>query len=198
MMKKSLKSAAALVGIGMMAIPLTAAVNSRSAGILDASAVFAETTASTAAQKEVTAILKQIQVRARATSEHAAKLESFARGREVGFQTHAYELNRAAGAINAMGTDLSRLQALRAEALPWQQMVINRLEPMLAGLAEHTTDAIEGLNANVARMNVAEYRESIGNVSDYSDQVRNLISANVDYAKARERLNRLQTLQVES
>ncbi len=192
-MRKSLKTGAALLGIGMMAVPLIGATNSTTASPPDSRVLFDQAMPSNAAQKEVTALLKQIAARARATSQHAAKLESFARGRDLGFQTHAYELNRASDTINRMGADLSRLQELRAEALPWQQMVINRIQPMLSGMANHTTEAIESLNANRGLLHSPEYREAIGNVSDYADEVRDLISANVDYAKAQERLKRLES-----
>lgn len=190
-MKKSTKITAAFLGIAAMAIPLAGAVSSNHISTHDSRAAPVQLMESTPAQKEATALLKQVAANARATADHAAALESFARGRQVSLETHAYELNRARGVVNTMGADLARLQELHAEALPWQQMVINQLQPMLSGLADHTTDAIEGLNAKPRVLHGDEYQDAIAGMSDRADQVKNLISANVDYAKAAERLNRL-------
>ena len=190
-MKRTFKITAAFLGIAAMGIPLAGAVNSNHISTHDSRAALGPAIESTPAQKEATALLKQVAANARATAGHAATLESFARGRQVSLETHAYELNRARGVVNTMGADLARLQELHAEALPWQQMVINQLQPMLSGLADHTTDAIEGLNANPGLLPLGEYRDAIAGMSDRSDEVRNLISANVDYAKASEKLNRL-------
>ncbi len=91
-----------------------------------------------------------------------------------------------------MGRDLGKLQALRAEALPWQQVVIDQLDPMLKSLAVNTTDAIEHLNERRDRLHLPEYRDAVENMSAYADQTRDLISAHVDYANALTRLQRLQ------
>lgn len=190
-MKNTSKIAAAFLGIAAMAIPLAGAVNSNHITTQDSKAALEQVMESTPAQKEATALLKQVAANARATADHAGTLESFARGRQVSVEAHAYELNRARGVVNTMGEDLARLQELHAEALPWQQMVINQLEPMLSGLANHTTDAIEGLNAKPRLLHGDEYRDAIAGMSDRADQVKNLISANVDYANAADRLNRL-------
>jgi aminoglycoside phosphotransferase len=131
-----------------------------------------------------------VAARARATTNHAETLESFARARQVGVQAHAYELDRAKSAVNSMGADLRRLQELRTDALPWQQMLINRLEPMLSNLASHATDAIEYWNTSPRSLDLREYKNVIGNISAYADGVDDLISVNVDYAKARGELDR--------
>ncbi len=199
-MKNNLKKSIAFLGIAAMAAPLIGAVKPNTANALNSSAAVRQMTASTRAQEEATILLKQVAADARTTAEHAAKLEAFARGRQVSFHAHGYELNRARIAINAMGTTLSRLQALRSETLPWQQLLIDRLQPMLAGLAGHATEAIQSFSADRGRLHSQEYRDAIGSMSDYADQVRNVISANIDYAKASERLNRVDggNMQIES
>jgi hypothetical protein len=174
-----------------MAVPLIGAVNSNHVSTNDSRAGLAPAVESTPAHKETTALLKQVAANARTAGDHAETLESFARGKQVSVETHAYELTRARGVVNTMGADLARLQELHAEALPWQQMVINQLQPMLSDLADHTTDAIEGLNARPRLLHQDDYRDAIAGMSDRADQVTNLISVNVDYAKAAERLNRL-------
>lgn len=146
-----------------------------------------------AAQNEATTLLKQVASQAYATAQHAETLQSFHLGKQVSFHSHAYELNRAKIAINSMGRDLNKLQELRAEALPWQQAVIDQLDPMLTSLAANTTDAIEHLNENRDRLHLQEYRDAVGNMSAYADQARDLISVHVDYANALTRLEQLES-----
>ena len=97
-----------------------------------------------------------------------------------------------------MGADLRKLQELRPSALPWQQAVIDRVEPVLTGLAGHATEAIERLNQDRGRLHSQEYRDAVGNLYAYAGQARNLIAVNLDYAQAREKLNRLDATAVES
>jgi hyperosmotically inducible protein len=97
-----------------------------------------------------------------------------------------------------MGTDFRRLQELRQSALPWQQRVADRMEPMLIGLAGSTTEAFDRLNQDRRTMPSPEYRDAIENVYSYAGQVNNLLSANLNYAQAREKLNRLDVTPAET
>jgi hypothetical protein len=193
-MKNTFKNGFAFMGVAVLAFPLIGAIGPPGAGIHEGGAVFGPATPSTPAQEQATVLLKQVATRARATADRAETLESYARGRQVDIQAHAHELNRAKDSINAMGADLSELQELHTDALPWQQMLINRLEPMLSSLADHTTVAIGHLNENPGTLYTTEYmeyRDAVGNMSAHADEVSDVISVNVDYAKARGKLERL-------
>lgn len=181
-----------------MAFPLIGGISPPAAGIQFGSAVFGDASSETATQKEITTLLKQVASQARATAQHAEALQSFHLGKQVSFHSHVYELERAKGVINSMGRDLSKLQGLRADALPWQQAVIDQLNPMLTSLAVNTTEAIEHLSENRNRLYLQEYGDAVGNMAAYADQARDLISVHVDYADAHERLNRLNNLRAES
>lgn len=174
-----------------LASPLVAGVSPPGAGIQYSNVVLGEANPSNAAQKEATRLLKQVASEARTTVTHAERLQSFQLGKQVSFHAHAYELERAKGAVNSMGRDLSRLQEIHSEALPWQQAVINQIHPMLTSLAANTTDAIEQLSENRHRLYLPEYRDAVENMSAYAQQTRDLISVHVDYADALARLERL-------
>lgn len=174
-----------------VASPLIGSVSPPGAGIQYSSDVVGVATPANTAQTEATRLLKQVASQARTTVKHAETLQSFHLGKQVSFQTHAYELEGAKGAVNSMGRDLSRLQELHKDLLPWQQTVINQLDPMLTSLAANTTDAIDHLNDNRNRLYLPEYRDAVGNMSAYSDQVNDLISIHLDYADARTKLERL-------
>lgn len=157
----------------------------------DSSSSFAQALPLTPAQKEVDRLLKQISANAAVTAKHAATLDSFTRvGPGLSYESHAAELTAAKSAINAMGSDFRQLQELRASALPWQQSVIDRMGPVLTGLAAHATDAIDKLNSERAKLTSPGYRDAVGNLQAYAEHTRTLLSVNLGYAQAREKLNR--------
>jgi hyperosmotically inducible protein len=145
----------------------------------------------TPAQKQVERLFKQISANAARVSKHADHLDSFMRGSRYAYTTHASELIGAKEAINAIGVDFRQLQELRPSALPWQQSVIDRMQPVLVELAGHATDAIERLNAEQPGLPSQDYKGAVGNLYAYAEQTRMLVAVNLDYAQAREKLNRL-------
>lgn len=190
-MNHTLQRTIGFLGTTLLATQLIAAVPA-AAGFHGSSNSFEQAMPLTAGQKEVDRLLKQIFTNAAMTAKHADRLDSYARvGSRISYATQAAELTRAKTAINAMGADLKQLQALRPSALPWQNLVIDRIQPVLAGLAGHATDAIERLNAERGRLSSQEYRDAVGNLYVYAEQARTLVSVNLDYAQAREKLNRL-------
>jgi hyperosmotically inducible protein len=64
-------------------------------------------------------------------------------------------------------------------------------------LARHTTDAIEHLNNDRGTLASPEYRDAVGNMYAYAGHARTVVAVNLDYAEARERLNRLDASSLE-
>lgn len=185
------------LGAALMATQLIGAVNTQALRGEGSSSAFEQAKPTTPAQQEVEKLLKQVFSNAAITSRHAEALESFTRGPKLQFETHAQELTRAKQAINAMGADFRQLQDLRPSALPWQQLVIDRMEPVLVGMAGHATEAIERLNEDRRGLPSEEYKDAVRNLHAYAGEARNLIAVNLDYAQAREKLNRLDDSAIE-
>ena len=192
-MKNTVRRTIGFLGVALMATQLFGAPTTPVVPFFrGSSGAFEQAVPVTAAQKDVERLFKQISANAAITSRHAEALESFTRGTPMlQFETHTAELTRTKEAINTMGLDFQRLQELRPNALPWQQLVIDRMEPVLVGLAGHATEAIERLNQDRRGLLSQEYRNAVGNLYTYAGQARNLIAVNLDYAQAREKLNRL-------
>jgi len=191
-MKNIVRTAIGFLGVAVMATQFIGVSNANVIPLESSSNSFEQPLPVTPAQKEVDRLLKQISANAAIASRHGEKLESFTRsGSRLQYQTHAAELMKAKDAINRMGSDLRQLEDLRASALPWQQAVIDRMEPVLVGLAGHATEAIERLNEDRRQLPSQAYRDSVGSLYTYAQQARTLISVNLDYAQAREKLNRL-------
>lgn len=198
-MTNAIRKTAGVLGVALMATQIIGATETPAVGFQGSSAAFEQAMPATPAQKEAVALLKQISLHAATAGRHAGTLESYARiGSQHHYQTHAAELNRLKDAVNTMGSDFRRLQELRQSALPWQQRVADRMEPMLIGMAGSTTEAFERLNQDRRMMPSQEYRDAIENVYTYAGQVNNLLSVNLDYAQAREKLNRLDVTPAET
>ena len=191
-MTNTVRRTIGFLGVTLMATQLIGATATAVVPFRSSSSSFEQPVPVTPAQKEAEGLLKQIASNAAVASKHADKLDSFTRvGSRLSYETHAAELTAAKEAINAMGSDFRQLQELRPSALPWQQSLMDRMEPVLVGLASHTTAAIERLNEDRRNLPSQEYRDAVGNMYAYAGHARTLVSVNLDYAQAREKLNRL-------
>ena len=190
-MKNTTRRTIGFLGGTLLAAQLFAAAPAK-ANFQGSSGSFEQAVPVTPSQKEIERLLKQISAHATVAAKHADTLNAWVRlDSRLAYATHAAELMGAKTAINAMGADFRQLQQLRASALPWQQLVIDRMDPVLVGLASHATNAIEALNSERGALTSPAYREALGNLQAYTAQARTLVSVNLDYAQAREKLNRL-------
>jgi hyperosmotically inducible protein len=197
-MKNTARYAISFLGLALMASQLFGAVNTEPLRQEGSSGAFEQTRPTTPAEKEADSLFKKISSNAAIASRHAEALESFTRaGSKLRSETHVEELIRAKEAINAIGSDFRRLQELRSSTLPWQQLVIDRMGPMLVGLAGSTTQALQLLNEDSRAIQLEGYRDAVVNMYAQAVEARNLIAVNLDYAEAREKLNRLDSSPVE-
>ncbi|HKV78757.1 MAG TPA: BON domain-containing protein [Candidatus Sulfotelmatobacter sp.] len=192
-MKSFVRVASSFLGAAVVVTQLAGVSTAATAPIQGPSSSFEQPMPVTPVQKEIQRLFQQISTKAAVAGKHGEKLESFTRvASRLQYQTHASELMAARDAINAMGSDFGQLEELRSAALPWQQSVIDRMEPVLAGLAGHATQAIERLNEDRRQLPSSQaYRDAVGNLSASASQIRTLISVNLDYAQARAKLDRL-------
>ena len=190
-MKRIFRNGIGILGAAVLATHLMGATSVEAARAQTSSAAFEQAMPVTAEQEEINRLLQQISANAAIAGKHADQLESFTRvGSRLHQETHAAELTGAKHAVNAMGSDLRRLQELRPSGLPWQQAVIEGIQPVMVDMAGQTTAAIENLEGGRVP-HPAGYREAVLNMYATADQVRNIISVNLGYAEAREKLNRL-------
>lgn len=190
-----LHRAVALVGAALISTQAIAADTPPTRPLQDTTRSFDQALPVTPAQQQVDKLLRQIAAKAYSLQRHAEELQSFARGTpKLSASTHAVELNRARAAVNDIGADLRQLQALRANALPWQQHIIDRLEPLMQRMASGTTNAIELMNGDRRLFPTDEYRDAVAALVSDAGEARKLLLVHFDYAEAREKLNRLNGL----
>ena len=142
-------------------------------------------------EESVSKLLAQAKTQSYAISVDATTLESYTRS-ALDWTTHAAEITRMKGDINAAGQTVAALTASKAQAAPWQVTAIDRIVPYLREIAGNTTAAIEFLNKNQSRLKTsAEYKDYIEANSDTSQELASLIAHFVDYGNHKSRYEAL-------
>ena len=142
-MKKTIRTIRFL-GVALLASQFIGATNVDSIRGQESSAAFEQAMPATPAQKEADRLLRQISSNAAVAARHADLIQSFTRNPQFQYETHAGELTSVKNVINAMGSDLRRLQEIRPGALPWQQLALDRIQSLVAGMAGQRRKRLNG------------------------------------------------------
>jgi len=108
--------------------------------------------------EEVSKLLSEAKTEAFALKEDAAAMETFTRS-EVTWESHVATVNLIKEHINAVGRELTKLDAARPTASPWQATAIDRIKPLLKELAANTEAIITHLNKNPRNLKTNEYKD---------------------------------------
>ena len=146
--------------------------------------------ASTPRSEEVSQLLSQAKKEALELEHDALEMETFGRSR-VSWMSHARQLDLVKEHINKTGKLLSKLNALRDAAAPWQQKAIDQIEPLLKQLAANTTAAINHIGDNRNDFHEDYYKGYLLANYETADKLAALIRDYVDYEEAMEKLEAL-------
>lgn len=138
---------------------------------------------------QVTKLLSETKTMAFQLKEDAVTMESFTFN-PVGRETQVVAINTIKDHINALGKQAAKLQAVEAEASPWQKTAIERINPYLEEMVGYTSAVIEHLNRAPQR-NFAEYKDYLEANADYATDLAAMIGDFVSYGNARNRVERL-------
>jgi len=117
--------------------------------------------------------------------------ESASSAAQISPDSHEQASKAISSDVNAIVLTLSKLEAARKTALPWQQAAIDEIRPLVKELVANTTTIIDYIHNNPTKLNNPDYKEYVEANSDKSGELASLIGAYVDYGKAKERLERL-------
>lgn len=135
-------------------------------------------------------LLEEVRSIANSLSRDAATLESFTLS-GLTWQSHADQLMLAKQHINAIGTRLGNLQAIRGTAAPWQQQAIDAIVPVALQLASRTEAAINHLNDNPQHLFVPEYTSHLTAIASNADQMKQSVDVFLDLASRQNKLDNL-------
>jgi hypothetical protein len=131
--------------------------------------------------KEIHELLTQVKSEAKALERDADLLASWARGKQVIWQSHAGKLNEMKDHVNEAGQLLQKMNNARVGASAWQQTAIDRIYPLLKELADNTEATIKHVNENKSQIHFSEYRDYTKASYDLAEELAALISDYVDY-----------------
>ena len=94
--------------------------------------------------------------------------------------------------FNALGRIQKQLADLRAQGSPWQQVAIDRLDPLLRDMADQLTATIKQLNTHQSRVHMPAYQEYVQANHDFATRTAELISDYVEYDRAKATVQRLE------
>lgn len=141
---------------------------------------------------QVSILLAEAKTQAFRLSADAAEMESFTwTAWPMSWQSHTEALLKIKNDVNALGSQLVKLEDARQTASPWQKAAIDRIAPLLSELASNTTGAIDLLNNNAANLTNVEYVDYVEANADTAAHLANLVADFVDYSRTRQRLESL-------
>ena len=152
-------------------------------------------TASLVAQTEdsehVSKLLANAKSQAISASDDAELLQSYTRS-QLALSSHAAQIEKIRGHVNDLGRTVSDLSAARAEGSQWQQVAIDRIDPLLRELADTLTTTIKHMNDNPGRIHMKAYRDYATATYDLTSRTASTISDFVEYGKVRARVAELE------
>ncbi|MFP5237339.1 MAG: hypothetical protein ACLGSD_15690 [Acidobacteriota bacterium] len=164
-------------------------------GLVASAALFLAGSAALQAQsadsEKVATLFNQMRQHVALAERDAEVLETYTRSR-VSWESHARRVSAMKDHVNALIGDYNEAKGLHDEASPWQKEALDRLEPLLQGLAQHLSASIDHLNKNQGKVNLKPWQDYIKANYQYTVRTSNLIRDFMDYGDAK---NTVETLE---
>jgi len=110
----------------------------------------------------------------------------------LSWESHARKIEMVKEHINNTGKMLPKLKDAEASGAPWQQTVIQRIEPLLKELAANTETTINYLNENRSKVHCPEFRDYVKANYELATDLKTLLRDFVNYGEAKEKFANLQ------
>lgn len=136
--------------------------------------------------KQITILFAEMKQHATFAEDDANLLESYTRS-GVSWESHARTLDTIKDHVNALGSDFKEAMRLRDEGSPWQQEAIDRVGPLLQGMAAHLTATMEHHRKNPSHVRMPPYLDYVHANQEYAARTSALIHDLVDYGEAKAR-----------
>jgi wobble nucleotide-excising tRNase len=148
-------------------------------------------TAQTADSEQINQLFAEARLHASNAEKDAELLESYTRSM-VTWETHSAKLHAIRGHVNDLIRDFNRAKDLRAEASPWQQEAIDKIEPLLKSMADHLSATIDHLNDNQSKVRMPEYQSYVKANRTLAEKTANLIRDYVEYGESTSKVEELE------
>jgi hypothetical protein len=140
--------------------------------------------------EEVSGFLAEAKTEAIQLQFDAEELNNFAHSK-TSWQTHASKLGQIKVHTNKVASLVTKMNAVKDEASPWQQQAIERVSPMLNELATTVNAAVTHLSKNQDRLMHPPYPDFAAATASTATDMAQLISDYVDYGDTKHHLDDL-------
>jgi len=147
--------------------------------------------AQTPDSKEISSLLLKAKTDAALAADDAATLQSYTMS-TLSWQSHTARINEITEHVNALGKLNQQLGDLRSEGSPWQQVAIDRIDPLLRDMANQLTATIKRLNDHPNQIHMQPYREYVSATHEFATRTYDTIRDFVDYDRAKATVERLE------
>lgn len=140
---------------------------------------------------EITAAFSDIKTHAVLAEGDAELLDSYTRSR-LAWESHSRRISQMKEHVNDLIRDYQKVDKLRLEGSEWQQDVIDRMQPLIKGMSDHLSAAIDHLNQNQGRVHMKPWQDYVRANYEYAQRTANLIRDVVDYGEAKQKADSLE------
>jgi len=142
--------------------------------------------------EEVQQLLSQTRTEVATLERDAGELASWARAKQLRWESHAQQLNKMKYHVNEAGQLLAKLHEARGTASPWQQEAIDRIYPLLKDLADNTEKTINYLNDARNRIRFSPYVDYAEAGNALATELATLVRDYVEFGELEADLLRLE------
>lgn len=140
---------------------------------------------------EITKLLGNAKVHAALAEYDSDTLYTFVDS-PMSWESHAAQLRIISEHLNDLEKVVSQLNDLRSQGSPWQQVAIDRINPLLRDMANNLSAAITEVKDHKERIQTPEYRDYLRANANLANRTATVISDFVEYSRAGAQSERLQ------
>lgn|SRR5215469_4865130 len=132
---------------------------------------------------EINKLLADAKMHAALAEYDSDTLYTFANS-EIPWEAHASQIRTISERVNDLCKVVNQLNSVRSQGSQWQQVAIDRINPLLRNMADNLNAAIKELNDHKERLQMPEYRDYLRANSYLANRTATVISDFVEYSRA--------------
>ena len=134
--------------------------------------------------QEVSRLLREARTSARKLVVTTDEFQTYTRSK-LDWRTHADKAHQVKTEVNALGVTMQKLEAMNADAAPWQRQAIQNIKPTAVELAQNTEFVIQHIRDNPNWLSKAEYRDALANKFELASQLAKQMRDFVSYGETK-------------
>jgi len=140
--------------------------------------------------QRTSALLAEAKTEAIQLKQDASEMASFNLS-NLSWESHADKLTEIKEHVNKVGETVAQLNQARSGAAPWQQVAIDRVNPLMGELAPNVQATIGHLQNHREQLQRPDYKDYLTTTAELASRMAALVSDFVEYGEAKAKLEKL-------